>query len=428
MPPVVAPYASLEWRWKNHDSVRPAPPDDARSLRGARRFVGALGFWAFSVLNRLFPVRIVYFKYPERIGNFSMDTGMAFARRSSQRGVTLYCVQQGFPIANNFLYELVARNFRLRNWLWPVLRYANTRATIPQWIVPPHIPEGSRDTEGLLESSAGAMLFTSGEHEAGLSWLRSVGWRDGEPFVCLLVRDSAYLDSALVGKASEGFSRHDYRDSDIATYAPAAEWLAVQGVWVLRMGKTMAKPMPSSHPRIVDYAFREDRSDFLDVWLFANCNLCISTGTGPDMIADVHRRPLLTVNLLPAIALWSWSNAVTAPKPLVWRDCGRRLSVEELIAVTWLRGEQYAEQGIEIRDLDASTLLGTVQEAWGRLTGDWIDAIDDARRNQAAWAALEAHPEYANWHGYRHPEARFSSVWLRQLEDELTEHDRPKNA
>jgi putative glycosyltransferase (TIGR04372 family) len=282
------------------------------------------------------------------------------------------------------------------------------------------------------------MSFTEDENQRAEDWLASIGWQPGDRFVCLLVRDSAYLATepglrpadkgGKKGSGPDRWSYHDFRDSDVGTYDPAAARLAAQAVWVLRMRKTMAKPMPSSHPRIVDYAFRVDRSDFLDVWLFANCNLCISTGTGPDMIADAFRRPLLAVNFLPAIGLWSWSNAVTAPKPLVWRDSGRRLSVEELIAADWLHSEQYEEHGVEIRDLDAATLLGIVQEAWGRLTGGWVDAVDDARRNQTAWAALEAHPEYANWHGYRHPEARFSSVWLRQLDDELTGHDRPKSA
>ena len=45
------------------------------------------------------------------------------------------------------------------------------------------------------------------------------------------------------------------------------EWLADQGVWVLRMGKIMERPIPTEHPRIVDYAFEPNKSDFLDIWL-----------------------------------------------------------------------------------------------------------------------------------------------------------------
>ncbi len=407
-------------RREKYDSVRPAPLADADSFSGTVRLAGAFGFALLSFANRFYSVRLAYLKYPERIGNFSMDTALAFCRREEEpTGLTLFCVQQEYPIANEFLYELVARNFKLRNWLWPILRYANTQRDLPEWILAPHDPEGSRDREGILSSSTQRMEFTAVEERAAKSWLESIGWQEGEPFVCLLVRDSAYLERSLPGQSPGGWSRHDYRDSDIESYVPAAEWLADQGVWVLRMGKSMARSMPSKHPRIIDYAFRDDRSDLLDVWLFANCDLCISTGTGPDMISDVYRRPLLTVNFLPAIALWSWSNAVAAPKPLVWRDTGQRLTLDELVAANHLRSEEYSQRGIEIRDLSADSLRSIVEEAWFRVQDSWEDVPADVRRNAEAWEALERHPEYANWHGYRHPDARFSTVWLRELESGL---------
>jgi putative glycosyltransferase (TIGR04372 family) len=143
------------------------------------------------------------------------------------------------------------------------------------------------------------------------------------------------------------------------------------------------------------------------------------------MISDVYRRPLLTVNFLPAIALWSWSNAVTAPKPLVWRDTGQRLTLDELFAANHYRSEEYSQRGIEVRDLSADSLRSIVEEAWLRVQDSWEDVPEDVRRNAEAWAALERHPEYANWHGYRHPHARFSTVWLRELESSLEKDAAP---
>jgi hypothetical protein len=137
------------------------------------------------------------------------------------------------------------------------------------------------------------------------------------------------------------------------------------------------------------------------------------------MISDVHRRPLLILNFLPAMALWSWSDAVTAPKPLVWRDSGLRLSIEELVAACFAFSSEYTDHGIEVRELEVDVLKGIVEEAWLRLQKSWTDQTVDARRNAAAWEALGAHPEYERYHGYRHPSARFSSVWLRHLTEEI---------
>ena len=136
------------------------------------------------------------------------------------------------------------------------------------------------------------------------------------------------------------------------------------------------------------------------------------------MISDVYRRPLLALNVLPALHFWSWSNTVAAPKPLAWKDSGRRLSIEELVGANFYITQQYAERGIEIRELDADVLKDIVQEAWLRVDGSWSDEPEDVYRTAAAWAVLEAHPDYSRDHGYRHPAARFSSVWLRHVAEQ----------
>ena len=74
------------------------------------------------------------------------------------------------------------------------------------------------------------------------------------------------------------------------------EWLADEMVWVLRMGKLMHKPISSNHPRIIDYAFHPERSELLDIWLFANCTGCISTSTGIDSVSHMYGIPMLFVN------------------------------------------------------------------------------------------------------------------------------------
>lgn len=390
--------------------------------------LGVVLLFGVAVVRLFRDVRIAWVT-PERIGHFSSDVAFRYAmeQKDPPSARTIHCLLPREPVSNAFWLTMFERNLTVRDWPRPICRVARRLRRLPSWLIPPaRVTNGSRDKDGLLQRAPKRMEFTAAEDDRAHAWLSSLGWIPGQPFVCLLVRDSAFLDSEP-GLSHKDWRYHDYRNSSIENFVPAAEWLADQGVWVLRMGKTMAKRLVTEHERVIDYAFRADRSDFLDVWLFANCDLCISTGTGPDMISDVFRRPLLAVNYLPAMGLWSWSNAVTAPKPLVWSDTGRRLSIEELAHANWVYTEQYANHGIEIRDLDAGTIQGIVQEAWSRLKGDWIDTPLDARRNRAAWQALESHPEYANWHGYRHPSARFSSVWLRQLEAELATDTQPEH-
>lgn len=397
-------------------------------VRFGRNPLGYVSLLLLLLARRFWDIRIGWIM-PGRMGHFIWDVGLRYAERQvlPSRSIDLYCLDPSRTTVQNTQWlAMFRRSFIVTPLIRPLVRelwQLQQPGSVP--VLEPHRKiNGSRDTTGLLERAGPSIPFTPEEAAEGRRWLQSLGWTDSQPFVCLMVRDSRFIER-LRHERPEDFSaantasRWAFRDTDIAEYRKAAEWLADQGVWVLRMGADMERPMGSRHPQIVDYAFRDDRNELLDIWLFANCDLCITTGTGPDAIADVYRRPLLMVNLLPAVCLWSWSNAVTAPTPLVWRDSGRRLTVDESIAANHWTSEAYARAGIDVRHLDEDAIRAIVEEAWLRLDGRWGDGPDDVRRNEAAWAALEGHPEFASLHGYRHPEARFSSVWLKHLEDEL---------
>ena len=284
----------------------------------------------------------------------------------------------------------------------------------------------SRDVEGLYARYDVRIPFLPGESAEALTWLRSKGWSDGEPFVCLLVRDDEYLaQDQLHGfgnsMAYEAWSYHDYRNSDIDTYLPAIKWLAAQEVWVIRMGKLMAKPLPTGMDHVIDYAFDPDKSDLLDIWLFANCTGCISTGTGPDMISSAYGIPLLFVNALPLSGFWSFAHMTWVPKPLRWRDSGELLSIVEHLAHGFGRSVEYADIGIDILDMTSSEITSAVQEFWQRISETWLDDDSDQKRQDHFWDVCTQWPAHSERHGWRHPEARAGSAWLRTL-DEVGSH------
>jgi len=285
------------------------------------------------------------------------------------------------------------------------------------------LTNGSRDIYGWYQQTQPSS-FLPDEDIRARAWLTKMGWQEGDRFVCLLVRDSAYLDNTYQNtdcrnpggvefnpKNGYGWKHLDYRDSDIATYVPAAEWLADQGVWVIRMGKIMAKPIPTSHPRIVDYAFSPDKSDFLDIWLFAHCDFCISTGTGLDVLCDIYRKPILFLNFMPLLSLWSWSNAMHLTKTLVWKKSGIKLNLRENIDCYSL--EYYDQAGIEIIDLTPEEILVSVQELWERMKGTWVDSKEDIQLQNRFWELLKTHPDYHKLHHWIHPQARAGATWLR---------------
>ena len=99
------------------------------------------------------------------------------------------------------------------------------------------------------------------------------------------------------------------------------------------------------------------------MWFFANCDLCITTGCGPDMFSDVFRRPILALNFLPLQNLWSWSNALHYPKTLRWQKSQRLLSSNEYLTHAYYASEEYCCAGIDIQDLTEAQIFEAVREA-----------------------------------------------------------------
>ena len=319
----------------------------------------------------------------DRIGHFAADSGhqLGMLHLKEKQFVDLYWL----PVntCNKFFSELVCRHLSVHWWVRP-LDYWN------RWIPggadhwrPSSITK-SRDLDGYLERAGVKFSFLPRESEDGKKWLRDRGWREGEQFVCLLVRDSAYLDHAMT-QENGYWKYHEFRDTDITDYESAILWLAEKGIWVLRMGKIMAKPLKIKHTKIIDYAFDLDRSDFLDVWLFANCDFCISTGSGPDAISDIFRRPLLLLNYIPLRDMFSWSYALHFPKKLFWQNNGYQLSLSDYIEHSYLSADEYHRAGIKIKDLSSENIQDAVQEMWSRLQGTWHDTDYSEKCNELFW-------------------------------------------
>jgi putative glycosyltransferase (TIGR04372 family) len=386
----------------------------------------ANGIWAVPAVFLMRALRpIVLFRLGTlsvaRIGHFIVDGGEQLARLQQQPANTVDWFWLG-KTCNSQWERMIRRNLPVYDWV----RYLDWwNKVIPGGSehVRPGSYTGSRDLEGLYARYDVKIPFLPAETDEALAWLRGKGWRDGEPFVCLLVRDNEYLikdsfQEKVFGRSADAWSYHDYRNSDIDSYVPAVQWLAKQGVWVIRMGKLMAKPLPTDMDHVIDYAFDRGKSDLLDIWLFANCTGCVCTSTGPDELSMLYDRPILSVNALPLGLFLSWSRSIFVPKILQWTATGRDLSIGDYLANNWTRTNDYKSAGISIVDLSPEEIVTAVQEFWQRVSETWQSEPEDQKRQDEFWKICKQWPSFSKYHGWRHPDARVGESWLRSMAHE----------
>jgi len=365
------------------------------------------------------PIYRIRFGYIDarRIGHFCFDLGYFIFqdnnRRSPKRIAHVFFLEG--PVSNVFLERLTKHYF-----------FVHPLARIPFWILnefpnglgliskPQRIISGSRDTNGVFAKSSFQIRLLDRHNSTGHRYLESCGVDPSDKWVCLCVRDSAYLDT-FYQKTEGDWAYHDFRDSDIDSYLEAAEYLAEQGVKVFRMGKAVTKPMVSSHPNIIDYASSEHRSDLLDVWLVANCYFCMSTNLGLDAVSQVFKRPLLIVNALPLIHMQSYHESIFVPKHLYSARSGQHFGIREYVEAQWNRTDAYREAKIKIADLQPSEITSATKEMDQRLRECWAETADDHALQQRFWRIMKENPRYSDFHSWVHPSARIGRNFLRSI-------------
>ena len=358
----------------------------------------------------------LYRMVDSRIGHLAANTELVRLRNieanrtARKKEVTVYC-SETWNCSNNALRKLFFRNsFRLRGpiawlalWMSRELRAFRNFGSIANQKL-------NVDRSGLLTKQLPLLKFSNEELRKGQNFLAAC--ETTEKFACLHVRDSAYLTEIM----GERVHKHDYRDSDIKTYAAAAEALVDIGYTVFRMGSIVKEPLVSKNPRVIDYAANGMRTEFLDLYLGAHCSISMSTGSGWDNIPSIFRRPKILVNHLPFFS----SDGVTAdlviyPKILLDGQTGDTLNLENLIdreIAHRANSQAYKDAGVEIRDLSSEELVDAVTEMAQRVEGTFVETPEQKEMQAKLKHILSTHPKLQPSPNYYPIRAQFASCFL----------------
>lgn len=382
-----------------------APPKERKEKlqRLARQKALTAAAWAFvpvgcflaavaHILQPVFSLRIFYLK-SVRIGHQISDLEVYLRQKAmglQPKGFDLFITEKP---ANRALARMIERHVPiiestiLTEAYWKVKRLFKESDRIMR--LPPFVLPYKEFNEASAQ-----LKFSENELSEGKTLLRAMGVAETARFICFHVRDSGYLQTAP-NQGVTNFSYHDYRDCRIENYLPAAEALANAGLYAVRLGKGVDRPLLAKNPRIIDYATKF-QTDLADIFLAAHCKFFLGTTSGLINVSWCFDVPTAAANLAPLGVAPMHAYDIFIPKKYRDKATGRMIKFSEIIkrgADRWFDATQFREAGIEVLENSADEVLQLALEMNARIDKTWVPSAEDDEL-QARYKALfdTSHP------------------------------------
>ncbi|MBI4061179.1 MAG: TIGR04372 family glycosyltransferase [Elusimicrobia bacterium] len=358
---------------------------DARqaAIQALKPLFAAAGLLAYVLIRLLEPwrrVRVGMLPF-ERIGHQSINLEIVLRRLASDPSqARVLPVFLAGPPANQQLLDMAARKVCINKSPW-------ARQIFLHGLLP--LISGGRfheDFEVFLgyqspfwNSAPPQFVFTAQEEERGRRLLASMGVPEGAPFICFMARDTAYLDKFHPHKTRAQWSYHDYRNCSAENFLLAAERLAEKGIYSLRMGAAVEKPLPRAGDKIIDYASLH-RSDFGDIYLTARCKFFLGSEAGFTAVPGCFNVPTCGANMVPiAWALPAPKDIYIVKKHLDLRE-NRLMRFSEVVAAGadhFLSSDKFRDAGIGVVENTPEEIAGLAEEMNARIDGTWTPGPED---------------------------------------------------
>ena len=290
-------------------------------------------------------------------------------------------------VSNQQLDKMWARTIRISDS--PIIRYADAISRRLPGGTKYSIQHHDRDAYALFDKMPPHLSFTSDEILEGEKFLDSVRTHPGQKFICLAVRDSSYKREQF---GDRDVAKDDYRNNNIDNYQEVAEQLAKDGYLVFRMGAKVERPFVADSPLVIDYASNGMRSEFLDIYLGANCELFISSVLGIDSIPEIFRRPRLLTNYIPVGNFGKYGpRDLIIPKQYWLKSESRFLRFSEIVASTNGLGSctssyEYETAGIELVENTPIEILQAACELLDLHQGSFKESETDRQLIAKFWS------------------------------------------
>jgi len=281
-------------------------------------------------------------------------------------------------------------------------RYKKLRTPTP---MPPWL---NRDIYSFYNKYLPQFEFTKRELDYGFTRIEEMGIKRNDKYICLYVRDKNYL---IKKYPNNDWSYHDYRNLDINTFLPAAEFLAEKGYKVVRIGTLVEKKLESKNINIIDYSNSRFCDDFLDVFLQSQCFFTISTSGGLDAITSAFRKPILFPCLFPIMdAKSSTSKHLVGCRHVISKVSKKKLTLNNILENNL--GYIYSSSDLNdedyyLADVDSNDIKQSAQEMIERLDGKYNLSAEDLELRKKFYQIFNKFSKHHPTDGQFHNEIKF---------------------
>ena len=306
----------------------------------------------------------------ERIGHLALNTDVFLRRR--QIGLhppqPFYCfVSDSVGICNRQLLDMYKRLLNVFESRLLVAVYEGLLPVLQRTPFHQPLPMESNEYHEYQEGVR-SLYFSDTDMGKGKEILAKMGIDlERDCYVCVFARDDAYMNS-LLGFRSWGYL--DFRNADIQSFEEAMKLILAKGWFVVRVGSVVKKPVTLRHPKLIDYPFSDFRSDFMDIFLPANCFFFLGTTSGCCDIADCFDTPRIGVNFAPFGNFPFGKNNLYIPKKIKNLTTGNYLTFQESqeMGLDKIYGS-IDHLGLEYEDNSPEDIVEVTREMIDRLEG-----------------------------------------------------------
>lgn len=351
------------------------------------------------------------------IGHFIQGSEAHLILKAKERKKIIdLCYFSYKPLPNSQWEKMIRRHFFVNS----IFRFCDH---INRFMFSDNINSGKTDLSwfqndrlGLIAQNQTKITFSQKENFNGLDFLKNIGMSKNKKFVCVLARDTSYKIK-FQSHIKKDWSYNDWRNVDIDTYREAIEFLLSKGYFVFRMGKSANKELIINDINFLDYANSNIRNDFLDLWLMANCEFAISTGSGIDMISYTHDVPVVYANYDLTQYMPFWSKSICQPKKIYNQKTKKFLTLYEQLDFDYLKYVQnysLLSKAYKFTDLTSKEILDLVKEMHERIYHIYDNDQENINLQKNFFLNLKKYHNYEKYFDYLNNEAFMGSKFLKQ--------------